>query len=340
MLPALKQAGVVDAGGRGVVLLLDALAAAWNQKPNESPAVGFVPDSVPQNLDCKADGKFELMFLVPTIEIDKVTKAIHNLGSSLVVTSGEDVSQVHIHLDEPSDAIAVVGKIVTPKNIRIETLRTTKVDRAIVAQAFGSGVVQKLAESGAFVVPCEPDARSSVSEFVDAAVRTDAKEIILVAGDRDSIQVSELAAKLLKEMGIKAAVVPATSIPETLVAVSMFDESADFQKTVDEMALAARSVKTIGITKANRDSTTPIGEIKAGNFLLLTNSEIKSYGDSLEKLLNQLENEILGKEIANVIWGAEISESQKASIAKVLNKLELIEISGQQELWHVLIGLE
>ena len=340
MLPALKQAGVVDAGGRGVVLLIDALAAAWHQKPNESPAVGFVPDSVPQNLDCIADGKFELMFLVPTISVDDVTKSLENLGSSLVVTSGEDISQVHIHLDEPSDAIGAVEKITTPKNIRIEKLRISKVDRAIVVQAFGRGVVQKLAEAGAFVVPCEPDTRSSVSEFVDAAVRTDAEEIILVAGDRDSIQVTELAAKLLKEMGIKAAVVPATSIPETLVAVSLFDEKADFLKTVDEMALAASSVQTIGITKANRDSSTPIGQIKAGNFLLLTNSEIISYGDSLEELLNQLENEISGKEIATVIWGTDVTESQKTELLSALNSLEVTQIFGQQEMWHVLIGLE
>ncbi len=340
MLPALKQAGVVDAGGRGVVLLLDALAAAWNQKPNESPSVGFVPKSVPQIIDCNADGKFELMFLVPTLAVDQVKNSIENLGSSLVVSSGEDVSQVHIHLEDPSVALSAVSAIATPKNIRIELLEAKKSERALVVQAFGSGIVQKLAEVGAFVVPCEPDARSSVSEFVDCAIRTDAKEVILIAGDRDTIQVTELAAKLLKDVGIKSAVVPATSVPQALVAVSMFDEYSDFQKTVDQMNEAATSVLTIGITRANRNSVTSVGEIVCGNYLLMSDSEIIDFGDSVQDLMSTLKSVLLEREIATVIWGAEVAQSEKALIRASLSNLELIEVSGQQGIWLVLIGLE
>ncbi len=340
MLPVLKQAGVVDAGGRGVVLLLDALAAAWNQKPNESPAVGFVPKSVPQSFHCEADGKFELMFLVPTFLVTEVTKELTELGTSLVVTSGEDVSQVHIHLDNPSDAIARVGKIATPKNVRIEKLEIANRDRAIVVQAFGSGLIQKFAELGAFVVACEPDERSSVSDFVDAATRSNAKEIVLVVGDRDSIQVAEIAAKLLKDVGIKASVVPATSMPSALVAISVFEEQGDLTSVTDKMISAYQGVKTISITKANRNSSTPLGEIKAGSFLLLGDFEILAFGETISKLIPMLQEISIGKEIATLIWGADVSPSLKDEVKKPLSGLEQIEIAGEQEIWTLLAGLE
>lgn len=340
MLPALKQAGVVDAGGRGVVLLLDALAAAWNQKPNESPAVGFVPSSVPQTIDCQADGKFELMFLAPSLIVDAITNQIAELGSSLVVTSGEDVSQVHIHVDDPAEVLATVGKIATPRNVRIELLEAASRDRVVVVQAFGSGLVQEFAETGAYVVACEPDARSSVSDFVDAAIRSNAKEVILVAGDRDSVQVTELAAKLLKELGVLAAVVPATSMPSALIAVSVFEETADFKVTTDKMIDACNSVISVAITKANRDSSTPLGNIKQGNYLLIVENEILAFGISISVLLEKMKSITDGKEVATLIWGADISGDAKIQILDKLRGLDVFEISGNQDIWLMMAGLE
>lgn len=340
MLPALKQAGVVDAGGRGVVLLLDALAAAWNQKPNESPAVGFVPATVPQIKDCKADGKFELMFLVPTISADAVIQSIENLGTSVVVTNGEDVSQIHIHLDVPSLAISEVSKITTPKNIRIELLEATKRERAVVVQAFGSGVVQQFAELGAYVVACEPDERSSVSDFLDAAIRSDAREIILVAGDRDSVQVTELAAKLLRDDGVHAAVVPATSMPAALAAVSIFNELGDLKSTTDKMISASNSVKTFAITKSNRESSTALGDIQIGNYLLVVESEILAFGGSISDLIPTLRSLAFGKELATLIWGSAVAPEIKSEVREALAGLELVEIAGEQEIWLLLAGIE
>ncbi|MEY4348108.1 MAG: hypothetical protein RIS43_527, partial [Actinomycetota bacterium] len=96
MLDALKIAGVVDAGGRGVVLLLDALNAVWNGTEVASPPVGFVPSEVPVVHACDADARFELMFLVPTALHEKVQQNIVNSGVSLAITSGREFAQVHI----------------------------------------------------------------------------------------------------------------------------------------------------------------------------------------------------------------------------------------------------
>ncbi len=103
---------------------------------------------------------------------------------------------------------------------------------------------------------------------------------------------------------------------------------------------AATSVLTIGITRANRNSVTSVGEIVCGNYLLMSDSEIIDFGDSVQDLMSTLKSVLLEREIATVIWGAEVAQSEKALVRASLSNLELIEVSGQQGIWLVLIGLE
>lgn len=340
MLPALKQAGVVDAGGRGVVLLLDALVSAWYESPNDSLSVGFVPDSVPQQFDCKADGKFELMFVVPTLVVTEISEKIAKMGKSLVVTSGQTLTQIHIHLDEPENAIAMVREIANPKHIRIELLKERPSKRALIVQAYGSGIVAKFADIGALVVPCEPNQRASVSDFVDAAMRSNASEIVLVSADLDTIQVLELAAKVIRKSGTSVAVVKAQTIPQAISAVSLFDESNDLQGVANQMQATTELVTTLAITKANRVSSTPIGKISEGDYLLLVESEIVGFGKTLSDLFKHFETYTKDRSFASVIWGIDVLEEDKVALLAQLSGLETIQINGQQEIWQVLVGLE
>lgn len=339
MLPALKQAGVVDAGGRGVVLLLDALAAAWNQKPNESPTVGFVPTQVPQMPICDSDGKFELMFLAPTSVVEDLKELLGKLGSSLVVTSGEDVTQFHIHLDDPKSALKEIAELTDVKNVRIELLTSVKKKRIVIAQAFGSGTIQILAEQGVLVVACEPDERSSVGNFVDLAVKSESEEVVLIPADADTIQVVEIAANLLREMNISASVVDATSIPALIAAVSVFDEKSDLISCTDKMSSAAKTVKSFGITKANRNSTADSG-ITKDEYLLVTNNSVSSHSSEFSDVVNALKSEFQTSELITLIWGREISSENKDFIISHLREIEFVEVEGMQEVWQVLVGVE
>ena len=105
MLEALKLAGVVDAGGRGVVLLLDALNSVWHRTDLHSPAEGFVPLSVPQMQPCNADAEYELMFVTEAVVAQPVGAAISEHGVSVAITTGVELCQIHIHCDDPEYVI-------------------------------------------------------------------------------------------------------------------------------------------------------------------------------------------------------------------------------------------
>lgn len=340
MLPALKQAGVVDAGGRGVVLFIDALVSAWYQIEVDSKPVGFVPENLPQSFNCGADGKFELMFVVPTIVADEVVEVVAGAGTSLVVTSGETLTQIHIHLDSPEKALSTIRTITNPRNIRIELLEDVRHKRALVVQAFGSGVVQMFAEQGAFVVPSEPDERSSVSDFVDAAIRSGAEEVVLVSADSDTVQVLDLAGQVLVESGIKVSLVQAKTIPEAIAAVSMFDLHSEFKTVVIQMQSAAEQVKSISISRANRATKTPIGEIAVGDYLLLANSDLVAHGPSILSLADWLSEYSKNFSFATVIWGIDFADEDKKTFLSIFNSIEKIEFDGYQDVWKVLVGLE
>ena len=339
MLPALKQAGVVDAGGRGVVLLLDALAAAWNQKPNESAAVGFVPKQVPQMPGCEADGKFELMFLAPTLAVDDLKKLLSKHGSSVVITEGDAVSQFHVHLDDPKALIQQITANTSVKNVRIELITASKKRRSVIAQAFGGGTVQLLAELGVQVVASEPDERPSVGDFVDAALKTESEEVILIPADADTVQVVEIAASLLKEMGIASSVVDATSIPALLAAVSVFEENLVSNSCVEKMNEASKVVKSFGIAIADRNSFAD-SEIFKDEFLLVAKNSVISHSTKFSEVIPALKSEFEASDLLTLIWGRDISGENKNYLKSQLTGIEFVEIDGLQDVWQVLVGVE
>ena len=338
MLPALKNAGVVDAGGRGVVILLDALAAAWHQKPNESAAVGFVPKQVPMP-SCEADGKFELMFLAPSLAVEDVKKLLSKNGSSLVITEGEDVSQFHVHLDDPKAVMQQITTITSVKNVRIELLTASKKRRSVIAQAFGTGTVQLLAELGVQIVASEPDERSSVGDFVDAALKTESEEVILIPADLDTLKVVEIAVGLLKEMGIAASIVAATSIPALLAAVSVFEDNSDLITCVEKMNAASKVVKSYGIAIADRNSFAE-AKIFKDEFLLVQNNTVVSHSTKFSELIPVLKSDFETRDLITLIWGRDISSENKNHLKSQLNEIEFVEIDGLQDVWQVLVGIE
>jgi len=344
MLPILKQAGVVDAGGRGVVLLLDALDSVWHGTEMTSPPVGFVPDAVPAVGSCVADAHYELMFLVDAVSADDVESTIAHLGVSLAVSRGADAAQVHIHCDEPSEVIMAVAAISSPRYIRIEVLSAATAARRIVAAAYGSGIVQELADAGVAVVPMEPGRRPSVSEFVATAVKTGASEVVLLPGDRDNRRVVRIAAEELAVDGIRAEVVDALSAPQLVAAVSMTDVQADLAVVARSMKDAIAHVTTVAVSEATRDSDSEVGSISQGDFLAFVDDQMRVISrDPVEAVCAAALN-IRSAEIITVITGADLlpsdSDDLVAALQEMFSAAEVTAIDGQQDVWLAIVGFE
>ena len=344
MLEVLKHAGVVDAGGRGVVLLLDALNAVWHGVEVASPPVGFVPSEVPHAHACEADARFELMFIVPAATQDSVRAAIIDAGVSLAITSGREFAQVHIHADVPSEVLDRAKAVAEVRNIRIELLEQEVQSRKIVAQAFGSGVVQQLAELGVTVVAAEPDTRPSVQDFYSAGVRANAREVIVLSSDNDSIQVAELAIKELHNDGIEAILVPTKTIVHTLAAVSVANSNVDVAADALGMLNAAESVTSIGITQASRDSATPKGIIKQHDYLGFVNAELMTVSSDLVDALCEAAVQAPHAELITMISGSKLAsadfEDAEEALRTMFPAAEIVHVAGHQEVWSLLVGME
>jgi len=344
MLEALKLAGVVDAGGRGVVLLLDALTAVWHDEVVDSPAVGFVPDSVPHSQTCTADARFEVMFLTESVAVDQVQTAIAQLGVSLAVTSGPELSQVHIHTDQPRAVITAAEQYSLIRNIRIELLEHSVTSRRIVAQVFGSGVVQLCAEAGVVVVAAEPDIRPSVQEFVAAGLKSQARELILLPSDADSVKVAQLAATELRDDGCLVEVVETISLQQTLAAIAVSDPAADFADEIALLQAAANETTSIAVTHASRDSDTPLGQIKTGEFLGFCNGALLSTSQDLVDAVCAVVSNLPEPELITLISGRLLQTDELADVQSALEiifpEAEQIVIEGRQEVWPLLMGFE
>lgn len=342
-LEKLRLAGVVDAGGRGVVLLLDALVAAWHGRDLQSPPVGFIPTSVPA-MACEPDAKYEVMFLADAQDSAAITHAIENRGVSLSVTTGQDDCQVHIHTDEPAAVIAAATEVGQLRNIRMELLAPSSHNRRLVAQAYGSGLVQLLAEAGVQVVAAEPDIRASVQDFVAAAVRTGAAEVVLLPGDADSVPVANLAATELSAQGVLAVVVPTVTLMQTMAAVAVHEPNLSIADAVAEMEIAVTGVTTLSVSQASRDSATPLGEIATGDYLCFVDGQLQSASkDLVDAICAQLAH-VGPSELITIVTGRELAESDAVDIVDAVQTIcpdaEVSVMAGRQELWLVHIGVE
>jgi dihydroxyacetone kinase-like predicted kinase len=344
MLESLRLAGVVDAGGRGVVLLLDALTAVWNNQDVDSPPVGFVPTSVPHAHECDADARFELMFHIPADRTDEIRAAIAAHGLSLAITRGHDISQVHIHVDSPHDIIERASAIAEVRNVRIELLEEVELTRKVVVQAFGSGVVQMLAESGAVIVAAEPDERPSVHDFYAAGLRANANEIIILPGDKDSISVAKLAAAELTGDGKTVEVIPTQTLIHSLTAMSVHDVSKDFATDIADMNEAVTHVMSVGISVAARDSETPLGSISQGDFLGFLNADLKSVSKDIVDAVCSVALAAHTGELITMIIGCDIPQSDVDDVTDALMTMfphaEIIAHAGRQEVWQLMVGIE
>lgn len=341
-LPALKAAGVVDAGGRGVVLLLDALSAAWAGYEMNSPAVGFVPLDVPTALECDADAKFELMFLVPAEKLSRVLNIIGEQGSSLVVTEGIAEAQIHIHLDTPAKLLHEIEAVSPTSEIQIELLDQAPASRRVIVQIYGNELAEILSSDYVRALPAEPNQHPSVQDFVAAGLKANCSELVLLPSDLDTILVAELAIEELRTHGVQAVMVPSTTVVESLAAIAVFDTTIGLTECVEQMQNARAQVVSFGLAVADRQAHTSVGQVSVGDWLLTQNGQLVGAGEDFLTLLEA--SQFQSAELITVLIGTDFGSADVERLRNFLNtsapSAEVVEIVSGQKVWPLLLGVE
>lgn len=340
-LPALARAGVVDAGGRGLVVLLEALRTvvagpAPDGRAGAAPdgRAGPAPDgragpgplardvlvardrtalAVAREAGSDAFG-YEVQYLLdaPSDEVDVLRGTLDALGDSLVVVGGDGVWNVHVHVNDVG--AAVEAGVAAGRPHRITVTRFADQIAAgqprggahrLVAVVPGRGVSALFEVEGAVTVDGGPGDCPSTAQLLAAIRTTGATEVALLPNDGNVRVVAEQAATLAREHGTTVAVIPTRSVVQGLAALAVHDGVTRFGPDVIAMSAAAGATRSAELTTAARAAETPAGPVSAGRVLGLIDGEVAVSGDDPFTVAAELLNRMLtgGGELVTLVAG-------------------------------------
>lgn len=366
-LPQLKAAGVVDAGGRGLCVLLDALEQIVTGAAHVVAApVLLVPRDRTALVAAREDGSdefgYEVQFLLrdaPDGSVTTLKEVLGGLGDSLVVVGGEGLHNVHVHVNDVGAAIEAGVEAGTPFRITVTrfadqiaaerehpVMNEKPTGRGVVAVTAGPGLGALFERAGAVVVDGGPTANPSTAELLAAIRRSGTCEVVLLPNDGNTVGVAGAAAAAARNEGFTVAVVPTRSIVQGLAALAVCDEARPFADDVAAMADAAGSTRWAEVTTAVRESMTMAGVCHPGDVLGLIEGDVVLIGADVEAVSQQLVDRMLagGGELVTVVSGGDAPEGLAERLSSYVGRnhpaAEAVAYDGGQPHYPVLLGVE
>lgn len=357
-LEVLRAAGVVDAGGRGLCVILDAAdQALTGRRPRlvSTARPAGLPVPLPTD-DLTADGPaYEVMYLLDADDeaIPALRRALAPLGDSLVVVGGEGLWHVHVHVDDVGAAVEAGIEAGRPRRIRVTHFaeqiarsRPTRRDgRAVVAVAAGPGLSAIFTEAGATVLEGGPGRRPSTGEVLEAIERAGTAEVIVLPNDPDSVRVCEAAAAAAAEREVRVVVVPTRAQVQGLAAMAVHEPGRSLESDVVAMTSAARHARHGAVTVAARQAMTSAGACEPGDALGVLEGDFVSVGDDLAGTARDLIDLMLtgGGELVTIVAGVDggtLARDLEAHVEERHQGVDVVVYDGGQERYPLLMSVE
>ncbi len=366
-LEVLAQAGVVDAGGRGVSVILDAAETVLTGRrpmPVTSPLGSHaipVPHPPPAD-DLSADGPaYEVMYLLDApVEATSALRArLGELGDSVVVVGGEGLWNVHVHTDDVGAAIEAALEAGRPHRIRVthfaeQIARQAEAlpaltGRRVVAVAAGPGLAGIFEEAGALVVRGGPGRRPSTGELLEAITACGAREVVVLPNDEPSVRAALAAASTAEvdhgHRGLRVAVIPTHAQVQGLAALAVHEPGRTFDQDVTEMTATARHVRHGAVTIAARQAMTMAGPCEPRDALGVFAGDLAVVGDELGSVALIVLHRLLaaGGELVTLVRGAEgedLAERATAWVEEYHPHVDVVVYDGGQERYPLLMSVE
>ncbi|WP_405438225.1 DAK2 domain-containing protein [Streptomyces avidinii] len=322
-LPALGRAGVVDAGGCGLVVVFGALWQALSgQEPAAEPVRGrAVPVPQPPEPCAQEDGPaYEVIYLLEASEaaVGELRERLDGLGDSLVVVGGDGLWNVHVHVDDPGAAVEAGVVAGRPYRIRIthfgderRRARGERAQRAVVAVVPGEGLAGLCGEAGATTVLVRPGELPAAAELLDAVRRAHAREVVLLPGGAELRAAAAAAAEQARAEGVRVAVIPTRSAVQGLAALAVHDPEGSFDEDVVAMTAAAGATRYGELAVAERQSFTSAGICQAGDVLGLIDGDVAVIGSDLTETAEAVLDRMLGSggELVTLVLGPDVPDA-------------------------------
>ena len=372
LLAVLKEAGVVDSGGAGLVHFFSGVHAFFcgvsideaegleqtgstkahvhHFGPDSDMEYGYCTEFILQLMHAKTD--------IAAFSRQEFIAPLQEMGDSIVVVVNDTIVKVHIHTFTPEKVLAYArqfGEFVTLKieNMSVqhsetrEAVTKEKVKYAIVAVASGKGIVDYFYGIGATVVIDGGQTNNpSVEDFMDAFSRYDAEHIIVLPNNSNIIFTANQAAEMYDETDVR--VIPTKSIVEGYSALSMMNLWCDtVEELIDDMSSGLSTVTTAYVTTATRNTTMNGVEVVQGNYIGLVDKEIVGCDTDRVQLAGQVIQKVMQeqeKEVIIAFYGANVSVGEAEAFCEQLReKYPLADvgfIEGKQEIYDYIISLE
>ena len=374
MLPQLKQAGVVDAGGKGFAVVMEGALAALTGNPiepmEEQKTIG-VNDPVVDELAMREE---DIKFTYCTeyiVTVDETAKKdnpaelrsyLESIGDSVVCVPDNDIIKVHVHTNHPGRAIEEALRYGSLVNLKIDNMKEEFRERqknqpaepAIAAPTKKYGFVSVVAGEGLAalykdlgvdtVVEGGQTMNPSTEDILTAVNKTPAEIVFVLPNNKNIIMAAETAKELSKEKQV--VVIPSKTVPQGVTAMLGFDESMSTEEIEAAMTEQLSMVQTAQVTYAARDSVFDDHEIKEGQLLGLLETKVTFVEDEMEKVVRKLFEQMAGKggSYVNVYYGTDVTEEQAnaitAQIQEQMPDAEVICLYGGQPVYHYIFSVE
>ena len=368
LLKALKEAGVVDSGGKGLVLIYEGMLSSLKGNDIESVEGGAssnVEVNVEQNISTE-DIKFQYCteFILESNKVDDLTirERFMKYGDSLAVVGDEGVIKVHVHTNDPGLAIQEAlsyGQLLTIKieNMKLqhenkvlnETAQTKEVpveekEYGFIATSMGEGLAQIFKDFGVdYIIEGGQTMNPSTEDFMKAIESLNAKNIIILPNNSNII----MAANQAKELSDKnIVVIPTKNVSQAFATLVTFDADSSIEENEASMMEALSSVKSGQVTYAVRDTVINDVEVKEGNIIGIAEGKLLSAGDKVDEITTDLVEKLVDEDsaIITLFYGEDTSKEEAEALRDALEeKFEDIDVElhyGGQPLYYYLISVE
>ena len=369
LLPVLKEVGVVDSGGAGLVTIFEGFVSALKGEVIERQEAQESKEVAGAGMESEEFG-YCTEFIIRLSEHgarnfqeEALRDSLARIGNSIVCVRDDDIVKVHVHTLTPGDALNMGQRYGEFAKLKVENMQEQhenimmnatveekpkeekpKQKYAIITVAAGDGLKDMFKELRAdYVISGGQTMNPSTEDFVQAIHQVNAENIFLLPNNSNIILAAQQAASVCEDLNVE--VIPSKSIPQGLSACIMFNPDVDFDMNLAEMNDAISMVKTGQVTYAIKDTTFEGLDIKAGDYMGLKEKDIVvSLPDKMEVTRQLLDMMIDGEsEIVTLVYGEDVNEEEANEVASYIEDKYDVEVelnNGMQPVYSFIIGVE
>lgn len=375
MLPVLKKAGVVDAGGMGYYTILKGMASVicggvMISAKEETATEKAVVTNAAGTFETDIEFTYCTEFIVVKSDVNKdATKLrafLESIGDCVVVVDDDSIIKVHVHTEHPGKALEegiLYGSLI---NLKIENMKEQHKgaaakaemqkkqklapaepvkDFGFVSVTSGAGLEDLFKDLGVDVIVRGGQTMNpSTEDILEAINATPARNIFVLPNNKNIIMAAEQAVKLTDRNVI---VLQTRTIPQGITAMLAFDESSDFSTNGVNMTKALDNVGSGSITFAVRDSDFEGKQIKKGEILAMENGKLAFVEKDVKKALIKITKKLIrsGSSYITIIYGSDVTDETaqaafEALRAKISDDIEIVLVNGGQPVYYYLISVE